>query len=52
MVYYKIMIDNILVSDKSMISNKFIDLYTNIGPNLAKEINIACNKSYRSYLKS
>ena len=46
------MIDNKLVSDKSTISNKFNEFYTNIGPNFAKEINIASNKSYRSYLKS
>ena len=43
------MIDNELVSDKSTISNKFNEFYTNIGPNIAKEINIASNKSYRSY---
>ena len=35
------MIENKLVSDKSTISNKFNEFYTNIGPNLAKEINIA-----------
>ena len=46
------MIENKLVSDKSTISNKFNEFYTNIGPNLAKEINIASSKSFRSYLKS
>ena len=44
------MIDNKLVSDKSTISNKFNEFYTNIGPNLAKEINIASNESYKSNL--
>ena len=46
------MIENKLVSDKSTISNKFNEFYTNIGPNLANEINIASSKSFRSYLKS
>ena len=46
------MIENKLESDKSTISNKFNEFYTNIGPNLAKEINIASSKSFRSYLKS
>ena len=46
------MIGNKLVSDKSTISKKFNELNTNIGPNLAKDINVASNKSYRSYLKS
>ena len=46
------MIENKLVSDKSTLSNKFNEFYTNIGPNLAKEINIASSKSFRSYLKS
>ena len=46
------MIENKLVSDKSTISNKFNEFYTNIGPNFAREINIASSKSFRSYLKS
>ena len=45
-------IENKLMSDKSTISNKFNEFHTNIGPNLAKEINIASSKSFRSYLKS
>ena len=45
-------IENKLVSDKSTISNKFNQFYRNIGPNLAKEINIASSKSFRNYLKS
>ena len=40
------------MSDKYTISNKFNEFYINIDPNLAKEINIARSKSFRSYLKS
>ena len=43
-----IMIENKLVSDKSTISNKFNEFYKNIGLNLAKVINIARSKSFRS----
>ena len=46
------MIENKLVSDKSTISNQFNEFYTKIGPNLARESNIASSKSFRSYLKS
>ena len=34
------------------ISNKLKEFYTHIGRNLAKEINIASSKTFRSYLKS
>ena len=44
------MIKNKLVI--STISNKFNEFYTNIGPNLAKEINKASSKSFRGYLRS
>ena len=46
------MTENKLVSDKFTISKKCNEFYANIGPNLAKEINIASSKSFRSYLKS
>ena len=45
------MIENKLVSDKSTISNKFNESYTNINLDLAKEINMASSESFRSYLK-
>ena len=42
-------IDNSDVSDPTEIANRFCDYFTNIGPNLAKNISLSLN-AHRSYL--
>ena len=41
-----------IVNDKVTIANKFNSYFTNIGPNLAKNIVLPQNKCFRSYLSN
>ncbi len=42
--------ENILC-DKRVITNKFNQFYTNVGPNLSENIKIPRNKTFQNYLK-
>ena len=44
------LIENKMCSDKDLIANKFNEYFTQIGPRLAGNIDIANNRSYESYL--
>ena len=43
-------IDNTVVTDTSSIANKFNFFFTNIGPNLAKEICVLSRNNFKNYL--
>ena len=43
---------NILINDRLTIANKFNVFFTNIGPNLASEINTPNHKHFKDYLNS
>ena len=44
------LIENKMCSDKDLIANKFNEYFTQIGPRLAGNIDIANKRSYESYL--
>ena len=43
-------IDNTVVTDTTSIANKFNFFFTNIGPNLAKEICVPSKNNFKNYL--
>jgi len=47
---HEFLINNELVSDKSIIANKFNKFFTDIGTTLSKKIDIPTDKSYKDYL--
>ena len=46
------LIDDKLISDKSMITNKFNQYFVEIGPKLAEKISLPKNKSFEEYLRN